>query len=86
MDGENSGQMNNENWVKKGCMVVLLAMAGWMVVPAQDSVQVEYWEIDNLESIGGHAVSYQGDPQVVNVEGGKAIAFDGDGELPLDTP
>ena len=43
----------------------------------------ETWEIDNLERIGGHAVTVVGDPVVVETDIGKAIRFDGDGDLLL---
>jgi len=62
------------------CLTCMLVLSVLPCTIAQDSVRYEYWEIDNLENIGGHAVSYLGDPQVVTVEGSKAVAFDGDGD------
>lgn len=47
------------------------------------SQKEEVWNLDNLESIGGHGVTVIGDPQVVETELGKAIKFDGDGDLIL---
>lgn len=38
------------------------------------------WRIDNLEAIGGHKVEVVGKPRVVEVDGLKAIAFDGVGD------
>lgn len=38
------------------------------------------WRIDNLTSIGGHKVTTVGKPRVVEVEGVKAVAFDGVGD------
>ena len=35
------------------------------------------WNVDNLSSIGGHAVTVVGQPKVVETDGGKAIEFDG---------
>lgn len=43
----------------------------------------ETWEIDNLERIGGHEVTIVGDPEVVETNIGKAVHFDGDGDLLL---
>lgn len=48
---------------------------GW--TGASDSVT---WRLDNLETIGGHAVTVVGDPQVIETADGKALAFDGDGD------
>lgn len=36
------------------------------------------WEFDNLERIGGHAVTVIGEPQVIDTPEGKAIEFDGE--------
>ena len=47
------------------------------------------WEVDNLESIGGHKTTVLGSPKVIETDNGRAIEFDGvkDGllveELPL---
>src|SRR5262245_60639011 len=35
------------------------------------------WNIDNLESIGGHRVTVVGKPRVIETDRGKAIEFDG---------
>lgn len=35
------------------------------------------WQLDNLESIGGHAVTVSGNPRVIDTPAGKAIEFDG---------
>jgi len=35
------------------------------------------WNLDNLKSIGGHAVTVVGDPRVIETDGSKAIEFDG---------
>ncbi|HEX5789484.1 MAG TPA: LamG-like jellyroll fold domain-containing protein [Woeseiaceae bacterium] len=45
-------------------------------VPAGDGVVT--WQLDNLESIGGHAVTLAGDPRVIDTPGGKAVEFDGE--------
>lgn len=38
------------------------------------------WNIDNLESIGGHKVTVVGKPRVIETERGKAVEFDGRGD------
>jgi hypothetical protein len=35
------------------------------------------WNVDNLESIGGHKVTVLGDPKVIDTDAGKAVRFDG---------
>ena len=35
------------------------------------------WTIDNVTKVGGHAVTVVGAPRVVDVPGGRAVAFDG---------
>ena len=35
------------------------------------------WELDNLDSIGGHEVTVGGDPALVDTPKGKALQFDG---------
>lgn len=35
------------------------------------------WKLDNLKSIGGHAVTVVGNPRVIETDAGKAIEFDG---------
>lgn len=47
---------------------------------AQDTTYYELWDIDNLENIGGHAVTFLGDPEVVTTDMGDAVQFDGDGD------
>ena len=44
------------------------------------------WNINSLESIGGHPVEVLGDPQVIDTPAGQAVEFDGEGDalfLPL---
>jgi len=38
------------------------------------------WNLDNLESIGGHRVTVVGKPLVIETERGKALQFDGRGD------
>lgn len=47
---------------------------------AQDTAYYEIWDINNLRCIGGHGVSYLGDPVVVDTETGQAVEFDGEGD------
>lgn len=35
------------------------------------------WRLDNLENIGGHPVTVEGEPKVIDTPHGKAIEFDG---------
>jgi len=47
---------------------------------AQDTAYYELWDIDNLENIGGHAVSILGNPEVVTTDKGDAVHFNGNGD------
>src|SRR5262245_5813553 len=47
--------------------------------PANTSKPV-VWNVDNLESIGGHKVRVVGKPRVIETDRGKAIEFDGKGD------
>jgi hypothetical protein len=38
------------------------------------------WTIDDLKSIGGHAVTVRGNPTVIDTPAGKAVQFDGQGD------
>jgi len=42
-----------------------------------DSIRSELWELDNLNEIAGHKVSYTGSPVVVQTDLGPAIRFNG---------
>jgi hypothetical protein len=46
-------------------------------VPVKGSVSSITWKLDNLVSIGGHAVTVVGAPRVVQTPAGPAIEFDG---------
>jgi hypothetical protein len=48
-----------------------------------DTTYYELWDIDTLENIGGHPTTIIGNPQVVMTDIGKAIEFDGDGDMLL---
>jgi len=59
--------------------IVILAAASAVLLSA------ETWRIDNLSSIGGHAVTVLGHPRIVDAPGGHAIEFNGiDDALFLD--
>ena len=62
----------------------------WLVIPVTALIlarcvvdRSETWNIDNLDKIGGHDVWVNGDPEVVDTEIGKAVKFDGDGDMLL---
>lgn len=44
----------------------------------------EVWLFDSLETLGGHTVEVEGDPQLIETPLGPAIEFDGDDALFLD--
>jgi hypothetical protein len=52
----------------------------WAESPAGPLAGAVVWNLDNLESIGGHRVTVVGKPRVIDTERGKAIAFDGRGD------
>lgn len=54
----------------------LLGSAALSAEPAAPGGSV-VWNVDNLKSIGGHAVKVVGDPRVVENGGVKAVEFDG---------
>ena len=63
-------------------LAILFPIAmGVTLLSAHSSKKSETWEIDNLQEIGGHSVTVYGNPQVVDTEIGKAIQFDGDGDM-----
>ncbi|MCY1721960.1 LamG domain-containing protein [Prolixibacteraceae bacterium Z1-6] len=74
---ENSKQTNNRYFFTGFFMVLFILFQGC------DTTKTEYWVIDNLEKIGGYNVSVVGNPEIVETELGKAVKFDGDGDLLL---
>lgn len=48
-----------------------------------DTTYYELWQIDTLDNIGGHPTSIIGNPQVIVTDLGKAVKFDGDGDMLL---
>lgn len=49
--------------------ILLLPNAAW--------ARQEVWSLDNLRTVGGHALVVEGAPHVIRWKGGRAIAFDG---------
>jgi hypothetical protein len=65
---------------------VLLLAAGSLLMgaceknnerPVGPDAEPVVWHLDNLQNIGGHEVTVEGDPKVVDTPNGKAIEFDG---------
>lgn len=52
----------------------------WAESPSGPPAGAIVWNLDNLESIGGHRVTVVGKPRVIATERGKAIEFDGRGD------
>ncbi len=48
-----------------------------------DTTYYEIWDIDTLENIGGHTTTVIGNPQVVSTDMGRAVEFDGNGDMLL---
>ena len=46
--------------------------------PAAAPAAAAVWDFDSLETIGGHAVTVEGEPQVIDTPEGKAVEFDGE--------
>jgi hypothetical protein len=63
------------------CLQALM-LAGCSERTPEKTVEIKQivWEVDNLQSIGGHPTDVLGNPQVVEIDGKKAIMFDGDGD------
>jgi len=59
------------------------ALASIFLLSNCSTKKEEVWNLDNLEKVGGHNVTVLGNPQVIETEIGKAIYFDGDGDLLL---
>jgi hypothetical protein len=62
--------------------LVLSLAAGILtsILSAQDTAYYETWNISRLDTIGGHPVTFLGNPVVVSTETGDAVEFDGDGD------
>lgn len=53
-----------------------LAAACLSVCGSADAEQI-VWRFDNLDAVGGHAITVEGEPKVIDTPAGKAIEFDG---------
>lgn len=58
------------NFLRPSLVLLALCTSAW----GQSTV---VWQIDNLQRIGGQAVSVLGQPRLVDAPGGKAVLFDG---------
>ena len=47
------------------------------VAKGEQNMEQAVWAINNVERIGGHKTTVLGDPKVIEVDGGKAVEFDG---------
>jgi hypothetical protein len=67
------------------CRLIFIGVSLLFLLILSDcnSEKTEYWSIDNLKEIGGHNVTVFGNPEVVDTELGKAVKFDGDGDMLL---
>lgn len=61
--------------LKMVAATLVVGCAVWICAAA--SPEGETWRIDNLASIGGHAVTVVGHPRVIAVPGGHAVEFNG---------
>lgn len=52
----------------------------WAESPSAGPTGAVVWNLDNLETIGGHRVTVIGKPRVIDTDRGKAIEFDGRGD------
>ena len=68
----------------------MVVVIGGAAVPgaAQHPPAIVEWTIDNVTSIGGHAVTVVGAPKIVESEAGRALAFNGtsDGVVVASNP
>lgn len=59
--------------MKRGLIACIAVLVTGGCATSDDVV----WRLDNVEVIGGHAVTVEGDPKVIETANGKAIEFDG---------
>lgn len=64
--------------ILKKIILSVTALGSLTACASEPAPQV--WEINSLSQIGGHAVSVLGNPQLIDTDYGKAVAFDGDGD------
>lgn len=63
-----------------GVTALLLAGCSHRMPEKTADIKQIVWTIDNLQSIGGHATEVSGNPQAVEIDGRRAVMFDGDGD------
>ncbi|MFC2136796.1 LamG-like jellyroll fold domain-containing protein [Bacteroidota bacterium] len=69
--------------IQKSISHFILLVSFTCYVNSADTVYYELWDISSLESIGGHALTVIGNPEVVSTDIGNAVEFDGDGDMLL---
>jgi hypothetical protein len=57
-------------------LAIVIAFCGYAKAQTPPAKPVT-WRIDNLKTVGGQPVTVIGNPQVIEVSGGKAVLFDG---------
>lgn len=67
----------------KSLILIGLSLFFFLTLSTCNAQKVEYWNLDNLKQIGGHSVTVLGNPEVVDTKIGKAVKFDGDGDMLL---
>ena len=63
--------------MKKSFKAIAVIMTGSLLMGAGEKEQHVIWELDNLEEIGGHKVTVEGEPKAIETPHGKALEFDG---------
>lgn len=63
-----------------GAMLLSFVVAGVQAAEPTSGAEPIVWNVDNLETIGGHSVTIVGKPRVIETDRGKAIEFDGRGD------
>jgi hypothetical protein len=66
------------------CLLVIIIFLGNVSWASNtDTTYFKLWNINSLESIGGHSVTVYGNPKVVDTDKGKVVQFDGNGDILL---
>lgn len=63
--------------MKTSFKAIAVIMTGSLLMGAGKNEQHVIWDLDNLEEIGGHKVTVEGEPKVIDTPHGKALEFDG---------
>ena len=75
--------MKKSNWLGKSFVLFGMSLLLLLILTNCTSENAEYWSLDDLKIIGGHNVTVFGNPEVVDTELGKAVKFDGEGDMLL---